>query len=98
MSLQGQYPMARFVQYENNNVQATKWQGDEIVGLKDSDTVRLMFHNVNGLSLSGHFGIDMFVNEQLTLDVDQFNHYWPSIRVKSQRSIRINQGEQASLC
>lgn len=37
---------------------------------KAAHVTRLMFHNVNGLSLRGIEGIDMFVHEQSSLEVD----------------------------
>ena len=47
------------------------WQGDEIAQGKDDDTdTRMLFHNVNGLSLKGTEGFDVFLNEQALLQVD----------------------------
>ena len=42
---------------------------------KDSRTTRIMFHNVNGLSLHGTDGLEMFVNDQVTLEIDIQRHY-----------------------
>jgi hypothetical protein len=47
-----------------------KWQGDEIPMNKDKEHTRIMFHNVNGLSVKGTKGIDAFAHEQTTLQVD----------------------------
>ena len=47
------------------------WQGDEIPLDKDNTTdTRIMFHNVNGLTLKGTEGFDVFLNEQALLHVD----------------------------
>lgn len=46
------------------------WQGDNLTGDKDNHTIRIMFHNVNGLPLTGIDGMDMFANEQANLQVD----------------------------
>lgn len=47
-----------------------EWQGDDISDDKPGNSIRMMFHNVNGLSLRGNEGFDMFVNEQATLQID----------------------------
>lgn len=67
--------MARIFRNQENESQENQWQGDEITGPKDPDITRMQFHNVNGLSLFGHAGLDMFVNEQATLDIDHPNRY-----------------------
>ena len=46
------------------------WQGDEVSHDKDDHHIRIMFHNVNGLSSHGVEGLDMFVNDQANLQVD----------------------------
>lgn len=47
-----------------------EWQGDDISHDKDDNTIRMMFHNVNGLPLKGSEGLDMFINEQINTQVD----------------------------
>ena len=46
------------------------WQGDEMSTDKSPHTTRLMFHNVNGLSIRGIEGFDMFAQEQAQVQVD----------------------------
>jgi exonuclease III len=70
MSPLGQNPMARFFQQATTNPTDETWQGDNVSGNKEPNVTRVMFHNVNGISLNGTEGLDMFVNEQKTLDVD----------------------------
>ena len=62
--------MARYTRPSNTHLLDQAWQGDEIFSHKDSHTTRLMFHNVNGLSVRGTDGIDMFAHDQETLQVD----------------------------
>jgi exonuclease III len=50
--------------------ESATWHGDEFLGPKPERSTRMMFHNVNGLSLNGCEGIEMFVNNQLSLDID----------------------------
>ena len=47
-----------------------QWQGDEFTPDKDYKMTRVMFHNVNGLTLKGTDGLDIFINEQRSLQVD----------------------------
>lgn len=58
--------MARLFSTKSITSQENNWQGDDISGTKDPDKIRMMFHNVNGINLYGHTGLDMFVNEQAT--------------------------------
>ena len=60
--------MARYLR--TNNVIDNDWKGNNLSTSKDVNTTRLMFHNVNGMSLTGIDGLDMFIHEQTTLDVD----------------------------
>lgn len=53
-------------QRQNDNI----WMGDEIIGHKAQGIIRMMFHNINGLSIRATEGLDMLINEQSTLDVD----------------------------
>ena len=46
------------------------WQGHEIAEIKPPNHTRIMFHNLNGLALNGINGVDMFLQEQQTLEVD----------------------------
>ena len=62
--------MEKFLNDNERNQQDSAWQGDDLSSIKDPQVTRLMFHNVNGLSLTGVEGIDMFVNEQANLFVD----------------------------
>lgn len=75
MSHVGQPQMARIFRQTNMDHQENAWQGDAITGGKELDIVRMMFHNVNGLTLYGPAGIDMFVHEQQSLDVDHVSRY-----------------------
>ena len=70
MSFMTNHPMARYLRQGRKQSDETKWQGDDISSGKDSHTTRIMFHNVNGLSLRGTDGLEMFVNDQVTLDID----------------------------
>lgn len=64
-------PLANFIQ---QSVQATttdnKWYGHEIQETKPPTHTRIMFHNINHLNLHGTDGLDMFVHEQHSLQVD----------------------------
>lgn len=70
MSPDGQLLLARFFRRDFNPQPDTTWQGDEIIGSKDPANTRMVFHNVNGLPLYGTDGLDMFVNDLATLEVD----------------------------
>lgn len=48
----------------------SKWHGDEIPFNKEPDRTRVLFHNVNGLALTGTNGFDIFANEQAAINVD----------------------------
>ena len=62
--------LARLLTRNSSNQIDNEWQGDEIETLKESHITRLMFHNVNGLSIRGVEGFDIFANEQANLQVD----------------------------
>ena len=62
--------MARYTRTEAMNQADTTWQGDDLSSSKDHNTTRIQFHNVNGISLRGPEGLDMFVNEQISLNID----------------------------
>lgn len=70
MSDMDQSLMARYLESPSQESNDNTWYGDEITGPKDSNISRLMFHNVNGLSLYSTEGLDMFTNEQYLLEVD----------------------------
>lgn len=72
MSLTGQSLMGRYIRRVSTTYDPleTTWHGDEITGFKEQDTIRMMFHNVNGLSLQGASGLDLFVHEQASLNID----------------------------
>ena len=61
--------MARFLRQEHKTDEV-QWQGDDISFGKDDGFTRLMFHNVNGLTLNGTDGLEMFVNDQISLEID----------------------------
>jgi len=48
----------------------SSWEGDDLSDLPDEKSLRVMFHNVNGLTIQGPDGFDMFANEQGLLHVD----------------------------
>lgn len=60
--------------YHTNRTQTylldNSWQGHDLSQEKQHTNTRIMFHNVNGLSLKGTHGFDMFVNEQSAHQVD----------------------------
>ena len=62
--------MDPFLQHPTNITQDPLWQGDDISNGKDDHHLRMMFHNVNGLSSKGVDGLDMFVNDQADLQID----------------------------
>ena len=62
--------MARFLRPATPHQLDSAWQGDDLSSQKDTHATRIMFHNVNGISLRGTEGLDIFVNEQVTLDID----------------------------
>lgn len=62
--------LAPFLSKETSDPRDNTWQGDDISGPKDSHVTRVMFHNLNGLSLKGTEGIDMFVHDQALHEVD----------------------------
>jgi hypothetical protein len=64
------HPMARYFRQNRRTPSEPHWQGDDMSGLKDGRTTRIMFHNVNGLSLYGTDGLDMFVNDHISLEID----------------------------
>lgn len=47
-------------QKREKEIIATTWQGDELQTKKTEDHTRVMFHNVNHLSLFGAAGIHAF--------------------------------------
>ena len=47
-----------------------RWEGDDLSDPKSHNSTRIMFHNVNGLTLQGIDGFDMFANEQNLLQID----------------------------
>jgi hypothetical protein len=63
-------PMTFFPRTTQITPQDSAWQGDEIIECKPPHQTRIMFHNVNGIITRGCEGIDMFVNNQKTLEVD----------------------------
>lgn len=62
-------PTAQHQQHIPSN-QSSKWHGDEINSFKEPTHTRIMFHNINGMSLRGVKGVGMIANEQATLQVD----------------------------
>ena len=62
--------LARFTRRHQTSAIENKWQGDELTPLKDSHATRIIFHNVNGLSIRGVEGFDIFIHEQANLQVD----------------------------
>jgi len=54
----------------HNDFIDNEWKGDDLSNQKDNRTTRIMYHNVNGLSIRGTDGLDMFVNEQVNNQVD----------------------------
>lgn len=70
MSHLGTYPMARYLRTTTTHETDSIWQGDDLSQQKPSNRTRFMYHNVNGLSLHGIEGLDMFVNDQVNLEVD----------------------------
>lgn len=62
--------LENFFQTKQNNSIETKWQGDEISDYKEDHLLRIMYHNVNGLSTKGAEGFDMFIHEQAQLQID----------------------------
>lgn len=77
---------------------ASGWQGDEISVIKDENITRMMFHNVNGITTQGCEGIDMFVNNQLSLEVDLINHSWRYTPAKTLLSTNTNLEAPARCC
>ena len=55
---------------ESLGTSQNEWQGDDLSYDKHSQQIRIMFHNVNGLPIKGPEGLDMFINEQINLQVD----------------------------
>lgn len=62
--------MAKFVRPQHINDADSVWQGDDLSTAKPDNTTRIMFHNVNGLTLQGSEGIDLFAHEQDSMEVD----------------------------
>lgn len=67
---QGIFPLAIFPQQTPESNTANSWYGHTLPDEKRDIHTRIMFHNVNHLSLQGVDGLDMFVNEQRSLHVD----------------------------
>ena len=70
MAQMGTTLLAKFLPPETVPKTDHSWKGDTIDYEKDDQDVRIMFHNVNGLSIRGIDGLDMFANEQANLNVD----------------------------
>lgn len=47
-----------------------KWHGDTVISPKEPHCLRMVFHNVRGLSLRGVDGLEMFIHEQAALQID----------------------------
>ena len=62
--------METFLRLPPNSSKDSIWQGDEISHVKDENHIRIMFHNVNGLSSKGVDGFDTFANDQADLQID----------------------------
>ena len=62
--------MARYLRTRQNISNDPIWQGDDLSTTKSVGSTRLMFHNVNGITLHGNEGLAMFINEQITMEVD----------------------------
>jgi hypothetical protein len=63
-------PLKTFIHCDHNKINTSSWYGDEIHDDKPPSHTRLMFHNLNHLNLHGTEGLDMFVHEQQSLQVD----------------------------
>ena len=63
-------PPAESSSVANSRTNDNLWQGDEISLYKDVNNTRIMFHNVHHLPLHGTDGLEMFINNQVTLQVD----------------------------
>ena len=70
MVLPGSTLIDKFLRDDGHHQQDCEWKGDDLSNTKDSQVTRIMFHNVNGLTLTGVEGMDMFVHDQATLHVD----------------------------
>lgn len=57
-------------QSHTRNIADAKWQGHEFFIDKDPHHTRVMFHNINGLTLHGTKGLDMLVNDQINMQID----------------------------
>lgn len=70
MSLQRTIQMTMPSHRRQRNETDNNWQGDEIRHEPVHNVTRIMFHNINGITLKGTEGLDMIVNEQASMHVD----------------------------
>ena len=56
--------------FRQKNDDENKWYGDTVASSKEPHCLRMTFHNVRGLPLRGAQGLEMFLHEQETLQID----------------------------